>query len=96
MINWDENIKISTRQQFIATAKACTYACKWCIYFDNTQSFLDSLTAEDWNLALDSISEDRAFAIYPAHYCEFIVIRNGNKVFTKFNFDQEWIDSILW
>ena len=47
-------------------------------------------------MVLDSISEDHAFAIFPTYGCELIVIRNGNKVFAKENFDQEWFDSILW
>ena len=62
--------------------------------FDTDQSFLDSLTVEDWNLAFDNISEDKACACDT--YGECIVIRNGNKVFAKENFDHEWFDSILW
>ena len=93
-INWWNRDLIKTKQQFIATAKACKYACKWCIMFDTDQSFLDSLTVNNWNLALDSISEDHAFAIFPAYICEFIVIRNGNKVFAKSWFDQKWLNSI--
>ena len=87
MINWREGTIVTTRQQFIATAKACKYAYKWGIRFAIKQSFLDSLTADDWNLALDSISEDHAFAIFPYDNCNLIVIRNGNKVFLKKDFD---------
>ena len=95
LINWNYGSNnITTRQQFIATAKACKYTCKWCIYFDNTQSFLDSLTVEDWNLAFSNVSEDKACAFNPCGEC--IIIRNGNKVFAKKDFDQEWFDSILW
>ena len=85
---------IDTRQEFIATAKACKYASKWEIYFDNSQSFIDSLTVEDWNLAFSNVSEDKACGFCPWDEC--IIIRNGNKVFVKKDFDQEWFDSIMW
>ena len=85
---------IKTRQNLIATAKACKYACKWEIYFDDSQSFLDSLTADDWNLAFCNVSEDKACVFLPNN--EFIIIRNGNKVFAKYDFDEEWFNSILW
>ena len=62
--------------------------------FDTNQSFLDSLTVDDWNLAFSNVSDDKACGFSP--YYECIVIRNGNKVFAKYNFDQEWFDSILW
>ena len=45
MIDWLERTIVKTRQRFIATAKACKYACKWCILFYTNQDFLDSLTA---------------------------------------------------
>ena len=62
--------------------------------FDIKQSFLDSLTADDWNLAFSNVSEDKACGLYPYDKC--IVIRNGNKVFVKKDFDEEWFDSIMW
>ena len=77
---WNRNI-IKTRQNLIAAAKACKYACKWEIFFDNDPSFLDSLTVDDWNLAFSNVSEDKACVFWPSGEC--IVIRNGNKVFTK-------------
>ena len=53
--------------------------------FDNDQDFLDSLTADDWNLAFSNVSEDKACVFEPDSEC--IVIRNGNKVFAKEDFD---------
>ena len=57
------------------------YADKWDIYFNNKQSFLDSLTIEDWNLAFDAVSEDKACVFYPDGDC--IVIRNDTNIFAK-------------
>ena len=93
-IIWWNGDLITTKQEFIATAKACKYACNWCFYFYTEQSFLDSLTAEDWNLSFSNVSEDKVCVFEPDGEC--IVIRNSNKVFVKEDFDQEWFDSILW
>ena len=49
--------------------------------FDSKQPFLDSLTADDWNLVFDNVSEDKTCGFLS--YGEYIVIRNGNKVFAK-------------
>ena len=92
IISWVDGYVSDTRQEFIATAKAYKYACKWCIGYYNKQSFLDSLTADDWYLAFSNVSEDKACGFYP--YDDFIVIRNGNKVFAKENFSEYWFNNV--
>ena len=64
-ICWYQGDMIETRQQFVATAKACKYASKWCIQFDEKQSVLDSLTAEDWGIAFDAVADSTPCAFLP-------------------------------
>ena len=91
-MRWWHGDEVETHDQFVATVRAYKYANKWEIWFDKNQSLLDSLTIDDWNLAYSNVTDDKAYAFDSGYGT--IIIRNGNKVFAKVDFDLTWLNNV--